>query len=118
MLSTCAQCGSVVAADVRFCPQCGHPQPSRASEGRKAQTAAIKEEMNVTILYLMVGILILVVLFPPWETPPDQPPAFLGFYSLWSRPKEGVVSNMLLIIETMTTAIGGIYASWLFRRRR
>ncbi|MEX5280571.1 hypothetical protein [Nitrospira tepida] len=72
----------------------------------------------MTILYAMVGILILAVLFPPWESPPDRSPEFLGFYPLWSRPPEGVVSHMLLIIETSTIAIGGIYASWLFRRRR
>ena len=118
MLTTCAQCGSVLGSEARFCPQCGHPQLSRTFEGQTPPAPAIKEEMNVTILYLMVGILILVVLFPPWETPPDQPPAFLGFYSLWSRPKEGVVSNMLLIIETSTVAIAGVYLSWVLRKKR
>ena len=118
MLTTCAQCGSVLGSEARFCPQCGHPQPSRTFEGQTPPAPAIKEEMNVTILYLMVGILILIVLFPPWETPPDQPPAFLGFYSLWSRPKEGVVSNMLLIIETSTVAIAGVYLSWVLRKKR
>lgn len=70
------------------------------------------------VLYVMIGILILAVFFPPWETPPDQPPAFLGFYPLWSRPPEGVVSNMLLIIETSTIAIAGVYLSWIWRKKR
>lgn len=118
MLTTCAGCGSVLESEARFCPQCGQPQPSRTSEGQKRPAPAIKQEMNVTVLYVMVGILILAVLFPPWETPPDQPPAFLGFYPLWSRPKEGVVSNMLLIIETSTVAIAGIYLSWVLRKKR
>ena len=118
MLSTCVQCGAVLDAEARFCPQCGHPQPSRTSEGRKPETPAVKEEMNMTVLYAMVGVLILAVLFPPWETPPDQPPAFLGLYPLWSRPENGIVSNMLLIIETSTIAIAGVYLSWILRKKR
>ena len=32
----------------------------------------------------MAGLLVLAVLFPPWESPPGDPPAYLGmqFYSV------------------------------------
>lgn len=73
----------------------------------------------MTVLYVMVGVIILAVLFPPWEAPPSDPPAFLGFHPFWMPPTAtAVISRMLLTIETMTTAIGGLYASWLFRRGR
>ena len=45
------------------------------------------EEMNLPVLYAMVGLLILAVLFPAWETPPGQSPEFLGFHFMLSPPE-------------------------------
>ena len=74
--------------------------------------------MNLNVLYGMVGTLILVVLFPPWETPPAQPPEFLGIHFFLSPPTpEAIVSRMLLTIELTTVTIGGLYAAFFFRRR-
>lgn len=79
--------------------------------------------MNLPILYGMVASLILALLFPPWETPPGLPPAFLGFHFFWDPPasSEGgataVVSRLLLTIELVTIAVAGLYFSWLFRDR-
>ncbi len=66
----------------------------------------------------MIGLLILAVVIPPWETPPDQPPAFLGFGYLWTPPTpDAVVSRMLLTIEVTTLGVAGLYCSWLFRKK-
>lgn len=76
-------------------------------------------------LYAMVAGLILALLVPPWETPPGQPPEFLGFHFILNPPEDdtgiaaqgGVVSRFLLTIELVTIATAGIFTSWLFRAR-
>lgn len=74
--------------------------------------------MNLLVLYVMVGLLILAVLFPPWETPPGQSPEFLGFNFILSPSEpDSVVSRLLITIELVTIAMAGIYLSWLFRKR-
>jgi hypothetical protein len=74
--------------------------------------------LNIRVLYGMVAALVLALLFPPWETPPDQPPEFLGMHFLLSPPTpEAVVSRMLLTIELVTIAIAGLYGSFLFRTK-
>jgi len=66
----------------------------------------------------MVAALVFAVLFPPWETPPDQTPEFLGIYFILSPPApEAVVSRMLLTIELVTITIAGMYGAFLFRKR-
>jgi hypothetical protein len=66
----------------------------------------------------MVGLLILAVLFPPWETPPSQPPDFLGMHFILAPPTaDAVVSRLLLTIELVTIAIAGLYGAFLFRRK-
>jgi len=57
-------------------------------------------------------------LMPPWETSPSQPAAFLGFHFILSPPQpNAIVSRLLLTIELTTTAIAGLYLSFLFRSR-
>ena len=81
--------------------------------------------MNLPILYGMVAGLIAAVLFPPWETPPGQPPAFLGFHFILTPPASGgmaqgdagVISRLLLTIELVTIAVAGLYFAWLFRKK-
>jgi hypothetical protein len=66
----------------------------------------------------MVAVLILALLFPPWETPPSQTPEFLGMHFILSPPfPEAVVSRMLVTIELVTIAIAGMYGSFLFRKK-
>jgi len=66
----------------------------------------------------MVGLLILAVLFPPWESPPDTPLAYLGMHFLLNPPEPGaVVSRILQTVELATVAIGGLYLAWVFRDR-
>jgi hypothetical protein len=76
--------------------------------------------MNISVLYGMVGLLLVALIFPPWEAPPLEPPAFLGFHFVLNPPQtetgaEGVISRLLLTIELTTMAVGGMYFSWLFR---
>ena len=66
----------------------------------------------------MVVLLILALLFPPWETPPEQQPEFLGIHFILSPPvSDAVVSRMLLTIELVTIAIAGLYGAFLFRKK-
>jgi hypothetical protein len=78
--------------------------------------------MSLPALYFMVTGLVLALLFPPWETPPGQPPEFLGFHFILSPPDSGtagsgVVSHLLLTIELVTIAVAGLYFSWLLRKK-
>lgn len=66
----------------------------------------------------MVAVLVLAILFPPWETPPSQSPEFLGMHFILTPPSsEAVVSRLLLTIELMTIAIAGFYGAFLFRQK-
>jgi len=66
----------------------------------------------------MVGVLILAVMFPPWESPPGDAPEYLGMHFVMSPPSEGaVISRMLQSIELVTIAVAGLYGAWLFRER-
>ncbi|MGH7206067.1 MAG: hypothetical protein ACREI2_07650 [Nitrospiraceae bacterium] len=70
------------------------------------------------VLYAMVGLLLLTLLFPPWETPPGQPPEFLGFHFILSPPEtDSVVSRLLITIELVTITMAGFYLSWFFRKQ-
>jgi len=78
-----------------------------------------QEPLNLRILYIMVSLLILAVLFPPWQTPPDQTPEFLGFRFILSPPLEGAQrSPILQTIQLFTIAVAGLYFSWVFREKR
>ena len=109
---TCPSCSYRVPVASRFCPKCG----TRIDTSRKENEPV--ESLNIRILYMMVGLLILAVLFPPWESPPGDPPEFLGFHFILSPPSPGaVVSRILQTIQLVTIAVGGMYFSWLFRSR-
>lgn len=77
------------------------------------------------VLYVMVALLGVAILFPPWETPPGQPAEFLGFHFILSPPgilaidgqASGIISRFLWSIELVTIAIGGFYLSWLLRKK-
>lgn len=123
----CNACGQELAESNRFCIRCGKPvQPPGTSQGASFPAPSQEaEEMNITVLYLMVGLLILAGLFPPWETAPGQPPEFLGFHFILNPPEDstggsgrtGIVSRLLITIELVTIAVAGFYFSWLFRKK-
>lgn len=116
----CQVCGHELADASRFCTHCG------AAVG-VARTPADRqsEEMHLPILYGMAVLLLFAVLFPPWETPPGTPPEFLGFHFVLDAPASpsgglgtGVISRLLLTVEVVTVAVGGLYFSWLFRKKK
>ena len=75
-----------------------------------------QELLNIRILYIMVGLLILAVLFPPWQTPVDKTPEFLGFHFILSPPELGAQRSPILhTIQLFTIAVGGLYFSWVYR---
>ena len=110
---TCPGCGTSLPSKVRFCTKCGKRfLRDPLYEERE------KETLNLLILYIMVGMLILAILFPPWEAAPEGPPTYLGMHFFTSPPEPGaIVSRLLQTIELVTIAIGGMYLSWLFRER-
>jgi len=64
----------------------------------------------------MVGLLILAVLFPPWQTALDQPLEFLGFHFILTPPSDGAQrSPVLQTIQLFTIAVAGLYFSWVYR---
>jgi hypothetical protein len=122
-MKRCRFCGQDLEEAARFCIRCGKPV---AASLLSPETGPETEEMSMPALYVMVAGLVLALLFPPWETPPGQPPEFLGFHFFLSPPDSGttgstgsgVVSRLLLTIELVTIAVAGLYVSWLFRKRR
>lgn len=119
-MQTCSSCRQSLPEINRFCTQCGQRLAVTASPLSPAPSAqpATPEQLNLNVLYGMVGTLILAVLFPPWETPPTQPPEFLGFHNALSPPTpEAVISRMLLTIELVTLTIAGLYAAFLLRKK-
>jgi hypothetical protein len=117
-MTTCPACGQELADDSNYCTRCGRPQsPTWATPARPPEETGV-EEMNLPALYVMVGVLILALLCPPWETPPGQPPEFLGFHFYWSPPEpDAVVSRLMMTIELTTIAMAGLYVSWLLRKK-
>jgi len=118
-MQTCPACSRSQPEINRFCIQCGRRLDGKTEGSPAARSnASTPGQLNVTVLYGMVGVLILAVLFPPWETPPTQTPEFLGMYFILSPPApEAVVSRMLLTIELVTIAIAGMYGAFLFRKK-
>ena len=114
-MKICTACGYELSDESRYCTRCGRALLSTfpaKSAGREA------EEMNMPVLYVMVGLLALALLFPPWEAPPAQVPEFLGFHFILSPPEpDAAVSRLLLTVELVTIAVGGFYMSWLFRKK-
>jgi len=114
LMQVCPACQRSQPQINRFCVQCGGRLDGRASGSPAPRPAS--EQLNINVLYGMVVLLILAILFPPWETPPMQEPEFLGMHFVLSPPApEAVVSRMLLTIELVTIAIAGMYGAFLFR---
>jgi predicted nucleic acid-binding Zn ribbon protein len=124
-MTPCEHCGTELPAESRFCIGCGRPvetadQTAHHLPGEQSPERA-KEDMNVRMLYAMVALLIFAGMFPPWETPPGEPPEFLGFHFILKGPSygsEAVISRFLWTIELVTIAISGFYFSWVFREKR
>ena len=118
-MKPCPACGRALPEINRYCTHCGAGVDADTGL-RPAATPAgsTREQLNLQILYGMVTVLIVSVLMPPWESPPSQPPLFLGFHFILSPPQpDALVSRLLLTIELTTTAIAGMYLSFLFRTK-
>ena len=118
-MQVCPACSRSQPQINRFCVQCGGRLDGRSTDlSALPSDRSAPEQLNINVLYGMVVLLILAILFPPWETPPDQQPEFLGMSFILSPPApEAVVSRMLLTIELVTIAIAGMYSAFLFRSK-
>ncbi len=118
-MQVCSSCKQSQPEINRFCIYCGQQLGATADACLpRRPSASPRDDLNLSVLYGMVVVLILALLFPPWETPPDQPPEFLGLHFILSPPApEAVVSRMLLTIELVTIGIAGMYGAFLFRNK-
>ncbi len=111
-MAMCWSCNQELRPGARFCSRCGQ----RVTQ--TAQDRSLSESLNIRILSIMMGLLILAVLFPPWESGPGSSPEYLGFHFILSLPQAGaVVSRILQTIELVTIAVAGLYGAWLFREK-
>lgn len=116
-MKTCLSCQRQQPELNRYCIGCGH-QLDGGAPASPVQRGTPPDTLNLQVLYGMVAMLVLAILFPPWETPPSQSPEFLGMHFIFTPPSsEAVVSRLLLTIELMTIAIAGLYGAFLFRQK-
>jgi hypothetical protein len=115
-MKPCPSCRRDLPEIYRYCTQCGTALDGSA---RQANThIGPPEGLNLQILYGMVATLVLALVFPPWETPPPQPPEFLGLHFILTPPApDAVVSRLVITIELVTIAIAGLYGAFLFRHK-
>ncbi len=118
-MKPCPVCGRALPEINRYCTHCGAGvEPDTIRSAIPTPPGSAKEQLNLNILYGMVMVLMVSLLMPPWESPPSQPPVFLGFHFILSPPQpDAIISRLLLTIELTTTAIAGLYLSFLFRSR-
>jgi hypothetical protein len=116
-MKSCPRCHKELPEIYRYCTECGSPLDTSVVPS-SAKTALSPEALNLQVLYGMVAVLVLALLFPPWETPPTQAPEFLGLHFILAPPTpDAVVSRLLMTIELVTIAIAGFYGAFLFRQR-
>lgn len=118
-MQTCPACHRSLPEINRFCTYCGQRLAGAPNGSPRAQPgSSTPEQLNLNVLYGMVAVLVLAIVFPPWEPPPNQTPEFLGMHFILSPPQpDAMVSRMLLTIELVTITIAGLYGAFLFRRK-
>lgn len=118
-MQTCPSCQRSQPEINRFCTHCGQRLDGDTAATLYSRPGADRpEQLNIHVLYGMVAVLILAVLFPPWEATLEQTPEFLGMHFILSPPiPEASVSRMLLTIELLTITIAGLYGAFLFRKK-
>ena len=118
-MQTCAACQRPQPEINRFCTHCGRQLDGKAEAIPPSRSdRSSPGQLNIRVLYGMIAALVLAIVFPPWEAPPDQPPEFLGMHFILSPPNpDAVVSRMLQTIELVTITIAGLYGAFLFREK-
>ena len=118
-MQTCPACQRPQPEINRFCTHCGRQLDAKVEATPLAQSdRSAPGQLNIQVLYGMVAALVLAIVFPPWEAPPEQQPEFLGMHFIFSPPNpDAVVSGMLQTIELVTITIAGLYGAFLFRKK-
>src|ERR1043165_8306803 len=115
-MKPCLNCRRELPEIYRYCTQCGAALDG--SPARQPKPVLSAEALNLHVLYGMVAVLVLALLFPPWEPPPTQAPQFLGLHFILAPPTaDAVVSRLLMTIELVTIAIAGLYGAFLLRNK-
>ena len=116
-MKACPNCRRELPEIYRYCTACGTTLDG-AAPSKNPKPALSQEALNLHVLYGMVALLILALLFPPWETPANQAPEFLGLHFILAPPTgDAVVSRLLITIELVTIAIAGLYGAFLLRNK-
>ena len=118
-MQICAACQRSQPEINRFCTHCGRQLNEKAETALPSRSdRSAPGQLNIQVLYGMVAALVLAIVFPPWEAPPEQPPEFLGMHFIFSPPNpDAVVSGMLQTIELVTITIAGLYGAFMFRKK-
>ena len=90
----CTICGTKLTEDAKFCNECGTPSVRNKSEKVKGEAdqndKSIPEEIGkidkkappkvspVTLLFAVVGIILIIILLHPWHANQDRPTDFEG----------------------------------------
>ena len=92
-MNVCPSCRREWPEIYRYCTHCGS-QMDGASR-TIARPSVAPESLNLHVLYGMVALLVLAILFPPWETPPAQPPhSWVAFHPSPPPTPDAVVSRV------------------------
>lgn len=116
-MKPCPNCRRELPEIYRYCTACATPLDGSA-RSNAAKPALAQEALNLHVLYGMAALLVLALLLPPWETPANQAPEFLGWHFILVPPTpDAVVSQLLITIELVTIAIAGLYGAFLLRNK-
>lgn len=90
----CTKCGTKLSEDAKFCNECGTSTVRNKSEKVKSKTdqedKSIPDEIgkidkkappkvsSVTLLFALVGIVLIIILLHPWHANQDRPTDFEG----------------------------------------
>lgn len=117
-MTRCPYCRRELPDIYRYCTACGTRLDGSTRSNHAKPPLVVQEALNLHVLYGMVALLVLALMFPPWETPANQAPEFLGLHFILAPPTpDAVVSRLLITIELVTIAIAGLYGAFLLRNK-
>jgi len=100
----CTQCGTAVAADVRFCPNCGRAQPAAATPAVPASQSGLSENVAALLSYVLgwlTGLIFFLI---------DKRP-FVHFHAAQSLVTFGGL-HIILMVLGLSFGVGFWYGGW------
>lgn len=107
----CTKCGTQLSEDAQFCNECGNPTVRNKSDKSKKEAdqseKSIPKEIGkidkkappkvspVTLLFAVVGIILIIILLHPWHANQDRPTDFEGS----KQQMETIISDGISILQ-------------------